>query len=304
MEYERIFTWTCFFFSLGLTATAVLVFFKEKESRRFKPLLLLQYFLILICAFGFYSLWSGILYQQIFDSYSEPEKTRGVSSFLALLGTPFLLVGLVCLVFWAAKFSKKKPTTLLYSGGFITTLVVIMVYFSFQDFNWRLDIQQVYALLLVTVIFLLCLFLAFSPVHYFNFYKKNLLILFLFLIGAIHLPLFFITQGPILKSAFAFLFFLTNTGFCLFFIYSVKPFLGKEEVTLKEVTFEFFFQKHGITPRESEIILEIYNGKTNKEIAEKLFVTVQTVKDHTHRIYQKTAVKNRTQLASVLREYQ
>lgn len=58
-----------------------------------------------------------------------------------------------------------------------------------------------------------------------------------------------------------------------------------------------------ITARESDVILEIYKGKTNREIAETLFVTTQTVKDHTHRIYQKTQVKNRTQLASLLRSY-
>lgn len=70
------------------------------------------------------------------------------------------------------------------------------------------------------------------------------------------------------------------------------------------VSLDVFIKSYGITSRESEVIMEIYKGKTNKEIADKLFVTVQTIKDHTHRIYQKTHVKNRTQLASLLRKFE
>jgi DNA-binding NarL/FixJ family response regulator len=41
---------------------------------------------------------------------------------------------------------------------------------------------------------------------------------------------------------------------------------------------------------------KIWLGKTNKQIAEELFISLQTVKDHTHRIYSKLGVKSRTQL--------
>ena len=55
---------------------------------------------------------------------------------------------------------------------------------------------------------------------------------------------------------------------------------------------------------ETDIIQGIYAGKTNQEIADQLFITIQTVKDHSSRIYQKTQVKNRTQLAALLRDTQ
>lgn len=57
-------------------------------------------------------------------------------------------------------------------------------------------------------------------------------------------------------------------------------------------------------PLEAEIIREIYKGKANKEIADHLFVTVQTIKDHTHRIYRKTNVKSHSQLALLMRTFQ
>ena len=38
----------------------------------------------------------------------------------------------------------------------------------------------------------------------------------------------------------------------------------------------------------------------NEEIAEKLFISINTVKKHLSHIYQKTEVHNRTELASLI----
>jgi DNA-binding NarL/FixJ family response regulator len=70
----------------------------------------------------------------------------------------------------------------------------------------------------------------------------------------------------------------------------------------KDVSFGDFCRVFDITPRESEIIREVCNGLSNKEIADKLFITLQTVKDHTHRIYIKTNVKSRVQLINLVKE--
>jgi DNA-binding CsgD family transcriptional regulator len=60
--------------------------------------------------------------------------------------------------------------------------------------------------------------------------------------------------------------------------------------------------KYNITKREMEVIELICEGCTNKEIADKLFISVETVKDHNSRIYLKLEVKNRTQLAKLFLE--
>ncbi|MDF1559490.1 MAG: LuxR C-terminal-related transcriptional regulator [Bacteroidales bacterium] len=64
---------------------------------------------------------------------------------------------------------------------------------------------------------------------------------------------------------------------------------------------EDFFLKHEISPREADIIREICNGLSNQEIADRLFISLQTVKDHTSRIYTKTNVRNRMQLMTLVR---
>ena len=43
-------------------------------------------------------------------------------------------------------------------------------------------------------------------------------------------------------------------------------------------------------------------GMTNKDISDSLFISVQTVKDHIHRIFIKTGVKNRVQLTNLLEQ--
>ena len=51
----------------------------------------------------------------------------------------------------------------------------------------------------------------------------------------------------------------------------------------------------GITPRELEILELIAQGLSNREIAEKLFVSENTVKTHSSRVFDKLGATRRTQ---------
>jgi len=57
----------------------------------------------------------------------------------------------------------------------------------------------------------------------------------------------------------------------------------------------------GISRREQEVILLICQGRTNQEIADSLFISLKTVKDHNYRIFQKTGVRNRVELVQLVR---
>ncbi len=50
-----------------------------------------------------------------------------------------------------------------------------------------------------------------------------------------------------------------------------------------------------LTARELEVLALLGDGVTNREVADQLYVSVGTVKRHTHNIYAKLGVKNRAQ---------
>lgn len=82
----------------------------------------------------------------------------------------------------------------------------------------------------------------------------------------------------------------------------------KEVVVVKEVAVsanepftvnEARLRDLGITKRELEILDLIARGMSNREIAEKLFVSENTVKTHSSRLFDKLSAKRRTQAVQI-----
>ena len=81
----------------------------------------------------------------------------------------------------------------------------------------------------------------------------------------------------------------------------------RETVIVREVqvpTSSFVFdpakqEALGITPRELEILGAMAAGLSNREIAEKLFVSENTVKTHSSRLFDKLSARRRTQAVQI-----
>ena len=85
---------------------------------------------------------------------------------------------------------------------------------------------------------------------------------------------------------------------------------NKETVIVREVPAPQFFTLNekrlaelGITPRELEILELIANGLSTREIAEKLFVSENTVKTHSSRLFDKLSARRRTQAVQMGKEW-
>ena len=74
------------------------------------------------------------------------------------------------------------------------------------------------------------------------------------------------------------------------FSHSPSPDSGNEKLLMK------------LSPREMDILREIESGATNLEIADRLFLSVNTVKHHIRNILSKLEFKNRHQAASFVRQ--
>jgi two-component system, NarL family, nitrate/nitrite response regulator NarL len=57
-------------------------------------------------------------------------------------------------------------------------------------------------------------------------------------------------------------------------------------------------KRFGLSPREIQIVAGIAAGQSNKEIAEQLSISVQTVKHHLTSVFDKTGVSSRLELAA------
>jgi DNA-binding CsgD family transcriptional regulator len=64
-----------------------------------------------------------------------------------------------------------------------------------------------------------------------------------------------------------------------------------------------FYKEYAISDREAEVMEMLLKNFNNKEIAEKLFVSVSTVKFHIHNILKKTSCANRKQLLDLYNDY-
>lgn len=63
-----------------------------------------------------------------------------------------------------------------------------------------------------------------------------------------------------------------------------------------------FAAASGLTPRETEVLELLLAGMSNQQIARQLYISVGTVKAHTHNIFTKTGMADRAQLAQAVRQ--
>ena len=51
-----------------------------------------------------------------------------------------------------------------------------------------------------------------------------------------------------------------------------------------------------LTGQETRIALPVAEGRTNRQIADELFLSIKTIEGHTHTIYRKLGVRSRVEL--------
>ena len=67
-----------------------------------------------------------------------------------------------------------------------------------------------------------------------------------------------------------------------------------------QVILESFSKKYQLTGREMEIVNWIIKGKSNQEISDTLFISVSTVKNHIHHIFEKLGISSRAELIRIV----
>jgi DNA-binding CsgD family transcriptional regulator len=225
--------------------------------------------------------------------------------FIPIIGIPFLVVSWFMLLKFGLNSNGYKISR-VFIFSYFPTFVIILFLLTFFIQKGILKIPEEPDLFIVRIIVALNLLIHTVFLIPFTFPKINATLKEI----ELDKKWGFIYAAGVLVYSLALSFFnlfsyiSTNISIVLLFgisiIIPVKIYLN--EMKSKNLDFDSFCTLYEISKRESEIVLEICSGKSNKAIAEKLFITLQTVKDHNHRIFTKTDVKSRVQLTNLVRE--
>lgn len=297
-----------FILSVAFTAAGIILASRLRNRYKSEIFSTLLYFQVFIYAFGFYGIWGQVAINTFLAPLLSVEILEKLSDFAMLLGLPFLVFAWLMLINFARSLSGRKRNSWFVFGFlmFNFTILVLLVYFVTGDknFNASLAMREYYI-----IMNLVCFFLAAYLIHFpwkgrqvIHDHDRRIIAPSLFLIMLIQcIPLFFYTSQQWIAVIFIFGFFLGNTFLPVYLSYgTLLPTFAAE--TDENISFEEFCKRFDVSPRESDVIREICNGLSNKEISDKLFISLQTVKDHTHHIYIKTNVRNRVQLINLVKE--
>jgi len=300
-----------FIISVALSAAGIIL--ASRLRRKYNPQIFspLLYFQVFIYTFGFYVIWGQVAIKSFLANLVSPDILSRLSDFAILLGLPFLVFAWLMLIRFTGSLSGKAGKSGWFVFWFLLvnfSALVVLGYFITKKstFNTTLLIREYYI-----IMNLIHFFLASYLIHFpwkgqqvIHDYDRKIIAPALFLVMIAQcLPLLFLNEQTWVAIVFIFSFFLGNSFLPVWFSYgTLLPSIASAEEPVKNIPFEEFCKRFDVSPRESEVIREICNGLSNKEISERLFISLQTVKDHTHHIYIKTNVKSRVQLINLVKD--
>jgi NarL family two-component system response regulator LiaR len=98
---------------------------------------------------------------------------------------------------------------------------------------------------------------------------------------------------------------LLAVGFAALGVWMGMRLTGRRQVLVPVSNFQFDqarLDKFNVTKREYDVLVLMAVGLSNQEIADKLFVSVNTVKTHSQSLFLKLDVKRRTQAVQKAKE--
>ncbi len=301
-----------FVLCLAIAILGILVTIELRKKTREHYLASLLFYLVFLSAFGLYGIWGQQFLHYVLTPVESPDLMEKISGFLSFLGIPFLVTAWFMLLKFALDIRVKTIKTYLIVLFFLVNISCIILSWIFlkvfSEDSIITDTSKIFFTSFNLFYFLLAGFiLIFSKGTSANFKPgPSVPILGSLLIGSGALssvPSLFSGNTYYIDLVITLLFFIGMIIPVIFL--RVAPLISKQtgSVPIQVDGFETFCSRFEISPREAEIIIELCQGKSNRDIADGLFITLQTVKDHLYRIFIKTEVKSRIQLVNLVRGY-
>lgn len=230
-----------------------------------------------------------ILFPQIFIYYLSSRDLGEMSSVRIIFpvsGVILLSVfGPLCIFsFTSDKIRKSHIISTLFCLIFI--LSGIIPFLVFPDNNSA----TLYSSLTIQILVLGIVLYGFVKRRQFRYKKMKDYFLQFAGVTVFFVPLFIIDSFyPATNFALPLFYGIMNIQFLIFGAISLAP----EEPKRKSIPY------FGLSEREKDVIEKVFEGLSNQEIADSLFISIKTVETHLGNIYRKAGVKNRKQLLTV-----
>jgi DNA-binding CsgD family transcriptional regulator/uncharacterized protein with PQ loop repeat len=300
---------------------AILVTYQMQKKFRLSYLSTYLYFQIFINVFGIYGILGQVLAKEILQQSESPIQTvETIGHFFSFLGIPFLIFAWYMFIRLCREMVDKKLSRAFNLSYFFALIFiffgygVVILLLNLSDYGderytvFSSAISYLYVTLEILVLVIALLPFLIQSAKIADVHKRKAVRTF----GFLNLAVFsagiilyvFATQNSALAPIHLLVFLAGNIPPVLYWReYLRKHYTAPPPQETDTQTWEKFLDEYNISRREEEVIRELCEGKTNKEISDALFISLQTVKDHVYRIYQKTDVKNRVQLINLIQSY-
>ena len=302
-----------FVLCLGLTVASVLLSRQLLATYASEFLRHHFYYLAAFHAFAFYGLWGQILTRGVLASLgTDTGAVDVVAGVLPVLGVPFLFMSWIMLLSMACSMFGRSFKTTWYALHVAVFLVLLAASWIAIDFLQAepeaTSVGIVEALAMIGIE--LCYFAVFLALVWRSRTaadgdKRRVLLTFAVLLTAAYaarsllagLVLVDVRLGTVALLAVH----ASNLPPLLYLRAKAdRVFTPVKAEQATKLGMEQALERYGVTKRERQIVEKICLGKTNKQIADELFISLQTVKDHTHRIYSKIGINSRLQLVQLM----
>lgn len=302
----------------ALMAGAITIFLANRLMRKYALSYLSSYFyfLIFMFIFGAYSIIGSQVTTFLLSDHSvDHETVRSASSILIVMGIPFLILGLFMFLRLTKEMLQNQLSKLFSLLYFIISLLLFSAYIFFNSYGGSIgsisfhpergELVIIFSIILLLVFGYALAYMQLKAGGIIDINQRKALRRFSWLYVLIILLNLVSINLASIHEIFGLFFILGYMGFHLvpvlfLYIHLQKYYVENIEERSFEEKMKLFSDKFGISRRETEVMELICKGMTNQEISDSLFISVQTVKDHIHRIFLKTGVKNRVQLTNLL----
>jgi len=297
---------------------AILVTYQLQKKYRLSYLSTYLYFQIFINVFGIYGILGQVIAKEILQQSDSPIQTvETIGHFFSFLGIPFLILAWYMFIRLCREIIDKKLSRTFNLSYFFALIFiffgygVVILLLNLSDYGderytvFSSAISYLYVALEVLVLVIALSQLLIHSIKIKDENKRTAVQTFAFLNLAFFsagIILYLLAIGSRSLAPIHLLVFLAgNIPPVLYWrAYLRKHYTAPLPQETDAQTWNKFLTEYHISKREEEVIRELCEGKTNKEISDALFISLQTVKDHVYRIYQKTDVKNRVQLINLI----